>query len=96
VNSNSTAYQLERRRDSLKRARQLWVAGLVIWGVVVGWVVWGFINAVDQSDNLRLVWIAVWLIPVIVLAAGCWISHRRLKACEADLVENERHGKPHA
>lgn len=90
MNSDSTAYKLERRRDSLKRARQLWIAGLVIWGVLVGWVVWLFINSLDQDDNIRFAWVAVWLLPVLALAVGTWVTQRRLKACQASLVANER------
>lgn len=67
---NAHAYELLRRRDALLRSRQVWAAGLVIWAVVLGWVVWGLINALTDDADLRLVWLVVWLLPVLVLAGG--------------------------
>ena len=55
---NARANDLLRRRDSLRKTRQLWIAGLVIWGVVVGWVVFGFVNSVTDDMDVRLTWVA--------------------------------------
>jgi membrane protein DedA with SNARE-associated domain len=86
--SNSRAYELERRRDALLRTRQLWAAGLVIWAVVLGWVIWGFINSLTDAADMRFVWALVWLLPVLILTTGLTVNHRRLRRCEADLARN--------
>ncbi len=87
---NARSNELLRRRDSLRKTRQLWIAGLVIWGVVVGWVVFGFVNSVTDDNDVRLTWVVVWLLPVLVLAGGTLVTHLRVRTCEADLVEVER------
>ena len=87
---NARANDLLRRRDGLRKARQLWIAGLVIWGVVVGWVVFGFVNSVTDDVDVRLTWAVVWLLPVLVLAGGTLLTHLRVRACDAGLVEIER------
>lgn len=87
---NARANDLLRRRDSLRKARQLWIAGLVIWGVVVGWVIFGFINSVTDDLDVRLTWVLVWLLPVLVLAGGTLLTQLRVRSCDADLVEVER------
>jgi hypothetical protein len=87
---NARANELLRRRDSLRKARQLWIAGLVIWGVVVGWVVFGFVNSLTDDMDVRLTWVVVWLLPVLVLAGGTLVTHLRVRACDSDLVEVER------
>jgi hypothetical protein len=87
---NARAHDLLRRRESLRKARQLWIAGLVIWGVVVGWVIFGFINSVTDDLDVRLTWVLVWLLPVLVLAGGTLLTQLRVRSCDADLVEVER------
>ena len=87
---NAHAYELLRRRDALLRSRQVWAAGLVIWAVVLGWVVWGLINALTDDADLRLVWLVVWLLPVLVLARGLLVTRSRLRACQAQLLEVDR------
>ena len=87
---NARANELLRRRDSLKRTRQVWVAGLVIWGVVLGWVAFGLVNAITDDADVRLTWAGAWLLPVLILAGGSLLTQRRLRACEAALVEVER------
>ncbi len=88
---NARANDLLRRRDSLRKTRQLWIAGLVIWGVVLGWVIFGFINSVTDDTDVRLTWALSWLLPVLVLAGGTLVTQLRVRACDADLVEVERH-----
>ena len=87
---NARANDLLRRRDSLRKARQLWIAGLAIWGIVVGWVVFGFINSLTDDLDVRLTWVLVWLLPVLVLAGGMLLTQLRVRSCDADLVEVER------
>lgn len=87
---NARANDLLRRRDSLRKARQLWIAGLVIWGVVVGWVVFGFVNSVTDDVDVRLTWVITWLLPVLVLAGGTLVTHLRVRGCDTDLVKIER------
>ena len=87
---NAHAYELLRQRDGLLRARQLWVAALVIWAVVLGWVIWGFINSLTDAVDMRLVWVLVWLLPVLVLAAGALVTRSRLRACQAALLRADR------
>ena len=60
---NSHAYALERQRDSLKRTRQVWVGLLVVWGVLVGWVIFGFVNSFTDDMNAWLSWALAWLAP---------------------------------
>jgi hypothetical protein len=87
---NARANDLLRRRDALRRTRQLWVAGLAIWAIVLGWVLFGFVNAVTDDVDVRLTWLLVWLLPVVVLGVGTLLTMRRLRACDAALVEVER------
>ena len=88
--ANAHAYELLRRRDALKRTRQVWLAGLVVWGVVVGWLAFGFVNSVTDDMDVRLTWVLTWLVPVLVLGVGSLLTHRRLAACEAQLVQVDR------
>lgn len=87
---NARANELLRRRDALRRARQVWIGGLVVWGVVVGWVIFGLVNSITDDVDVRLTWVLVWLLPVLVLAGGTLVTQQRLRRCESDLVEVER------
>jgi hypothetical protein len=87
---NARANALIRRRDRLRRARQLWLAGLVIWGVVVGWVAFGLVNSLTADDAVWRDWLLVWLLPVAALAIGALVVQLRLRAVGAALVEVER------
>ncbi len=87
---NARVNELLRRRDTLKRARQVWIGGLVVWGVVVGWVLFGFVNSLTNDMDVRITWVLVWLVPVLILAAGTLVTHLRLRRCSADLVAVER------
>ena len=81
---------LLRRRDTLRKGRQLWLAGLVIWGVVVGWVLFGLVNSITDDLDVRLTWVVVWLLPVLVLAGGVLLTHLRVRDCDRQLVDAER------
>lgn len=87
---NARVNELLRRRDALRKSRQLWLAGLVIWGVVVGWVVFGLVNSITDDLDVLPTWLVVWLLPVLVFAGGALVTHLRVKACDRDLVEVER------
>ncbi len=82
---NSHAYELLRQRDSLKRTRQVWIGGLVIWAVVVGWVIFGLVNALTDDLNVWLSWAVTWLVPVVILGAGTLMTMSRLRAVESGL-----------
>ena len=87
---NARANELIRRRDRIRRARQLWLAGLVIWGVVVGWVAFGLVNSLTADEAVWRDWLLVWLLPVAVLAIGALVMQLRLRAVGVALVEVER------
>ena len=82
--------ELLRRRDALKRARQVWLGALVVWAVVVGWVLFGFVNSLTDDMDVRITWVLTWLVPVVILAAGALVTEVRLRRCSADLVAVER------
>jgi len=89
--TDSAELALLRRRDSLSKRRQLWVAGLVIWAVVVGWVLFGVVNSfADEEDNIWLSWALTWLAPVVILAAGSLASVFQLRACNEEIVRHAR------
>ena len=87
---NARINDLLRRRDTLRKGRQLWLAGLVIWGVVVGWVLFGLVNSITDDIDVRLTWVVVWLLPVLVLAGGVLLTHLRVRDCDRQLVDAER------
>lgn len=87
---NARINDLLRRRDTLRRGRQLWLAGLVIWGVVVGWVLFGLVNSITDDLDVLLTWVLVWLLPVLVLAGGALLTHLRVRECDVQLVDAER------
>ena len=87
---NARINDLLRRRDTLRKGRQLWLAGLVIWGVVVGWVLFGLVNSITDDLDVLLTWALVWLLPVLVLAGGVLLTHLRVRDCDRQLVDAER------
>ena len=87
---NAHAYELLRQRDSLKRTRQVWVGGLVVWAVVVGWVLFGFLNSFTDDLNAWLSWLLTWLVPVLILGTGSLMTILRLRAVEAGLLHLDR------
>ena len=87
---NAHAYDLLRQRDSLKRTRQVWIGCLVIWGAVVGWVLFGAFNMVTDEVDAKLSWLLMWLIPVLILGAGCLATQLRLKSVETQLLNVDR------
>jgi len=81
---------LLRRREALKKRRQLWVAGLVIWGVVVGWVLFGVVNSFTDDVDVRLTWLLTWLLPVAVFGVGTLVVIGQLRANQRDLEHEAR------
>ncbi len=77
---------LLRTRDGLKKRRQLWIAGVIVWGVVVGWVLFGIVNSISGDVDVRLTWVLTWLVPVIIFGAGTLVTQSTLRRCERDLV----------
>lgn len=76
---------LLRRRDALRKRRQLWVAGVVVWGVVVGWVLFGVVNSFTDDVDVRLSWILTWLVPVAVFVVGTLVTVAQLRSNQAEL-----------
>ncbi len=81
---------LLRRRDALKKRRQLWIAGLIIWGVVVGWVLFGVVNSFTDDVDVRLTWLLTWLLPVAVFGVGTLVVIGQLRANQRDLEHEAR------
>jgi hypothetical protein len=77
---------LLRRRDTLRKRRQLWIAGIIVWGVVVGWVLFGIVNSISGDVDVRLTWLLTWLVPVVVFGLGTLITQTALRSCERDLL----------
>ena len=73
-----------RERDRRKRTMQVWVALLVIWAVVVGWIVWGLVNALDGDQVSVGAWLA-YLVPTVALAVGSFVAWSAWRRTDADL-----------
>lgn len=67
MKNDARTYELLRNRDALRRSRQVWAAGTVLWAVVLGWVVWGAINGMTDLAEPWVVWLVAYLAPVLVL-----------------------------
>jgi hypothetical protein len=57
-----------------------------VWGVVVGWVLFGIVNSISGDVDIRLAWVLTWLVPVIIFSAGTLVTQSALRRCERDLV----------
>jgi hypothetical protein len=77
---------LLRRRDTLRKRRQLWIAGIIVWGIVVGWVLFGIVNSISGDVDVRLTWLLTWLVPVVGFGLGTLITQTALRSCERDLL----------
>lgn len=87
MKDDAKTYELLRERDQQKRSRQVWAGATIIWAVILGWVLWGFANAITDSAQPLLGWVLLWLVPVVVLAAITWTRHHRLRLIEARIDE---------
>ena len=76
---------LLRERSARRRAMQVWLALTVIWGVVVGWVVFGFVNSVTDDADVPFAWL-VYAVPLVVLGAGSLLAVLRWRRTDRDLV----------
>ena len=57
-----------------------------MWGVVVGWVLFGIVNSISGDVDVRLTWLLTWLVPVVVFGLGTLITQTALRSCERDLL----------
>ena len=73
-----------RERDRAKRSMQVRVALLVVWAVVVGWIVWGIVNAVDGDQVSVWAWLA-YLVPTALLGIGAVAAWSRWRRTDRDL-----------
>ncbi len=97
VKDDARTYDLLRQRDAHKRSRQVWAAITVIWAVVVGWVLAGFINTVTDFADSWVVWLLVYLVPVLVLAIGTLVQTIRIRSIDAEILAIAEHRQhPHA
>lgn len=85
VKSGARTQALMRQQSRQRRALQVWVALTVIWGVVLGWVVFGIVNSVTADDDVRLAW-WVYALPLAALAVGMLVAYLRLRRTGADLL----------
>ncbi len=76
--------ELLRERDRTRRSMQVWVALLVIWVVVVGWIVWGIVNAVDGDSVSVWAWVA-YFAPAAALAVGSLLTWSRWRGTDRSL-----------
>ena len=76
---------LLRERSARRRAMQVWLALTVIWGVVVGWVVFGFVNSVTDDADVPFAWL-VYAVPLVILGAGSLLAVLRWRRTDRDLV----------
>ena len=76
---------LLRERDARKRSMQVWIGLAVVWGVVLGWVVWGLIGRLSD-DNSTAAWLT-YLIPLAILVIGSLVAVARVRATSRELLE---------
>lgn len=74
---------LLRQRTADRRHRQVWAALAVIWGVVLGWIVWGIVGS--QTEDDLAAWL-VYLVPLAVLASGTVVAHVQVRETEQRLT----------
>ena len=67
--------------------RTVWRGMKILRGVVLGWVVWGFVNAVTGEADARVLWLLVYLLPLVVLGVGTWLASRRIRTIDAQVLD---------
>jgi small-conductance mechanosensitive channel len=87
VKDDARTYELLRERDRAKRAIQVWAAGTIIWAVVLGWAIWGFLNGITGGNKSLVIWLVVYLVPVAVLAFMTLVQFRRRRGIETRLEQ---------
>jgi uncharacterized membrane protein YhdT len=85
VKDDARSYELLRERDRTKRSIQVWAACTIIWAVILGWAIWGFLNGVTGGDSSLPIWLVVYLIPVAILAGMTIVKVLGLRRIEAAL-----------
>jgi cytochrome bd-type quinol oxidase subunit 2 len=85
VKSGARTQALLRQKSRQRRALQVWIALTVIWGVVLGWVVFGIVNSVTDDADVPLAW-WVYAVPLVALAVGTLIAYLRLRRSGAELL----------
>ena len=83
---------LLRERSARRRAMQVWVALTVIWGVVVGWVAFGFVNSVKEDADVPFAWL-VYAVPLVILAVGSLVAALGVRRTDRDLVALAEEGQ---
>jgi len=58
----------------------------VVWGVVVGWLLFGIVNSISGDVDVRRTWLLTWLGPVLIFGAGTPVTQAALCRCEHDLL----------
>ncbi|MHB1165193.1 MAG: hypothetical protein ACYC3K_08135 [Candidatus Nanopelagicales bacterium] len=76
---------LLRQRARARRAMPVWLGLTVVWGVVVGWIIWGL----ARLDSAGLAW-AIYLVPLAFLAGIALATHARVRRIDHDLLEVAR------
>ena len=96
VKDDARTYDLLRQREAAIKSRQLWAGITIIWAVIIGWVLWGFINAVTDVAESWVVWLVAYLLPVLVLAILTLLRTLRIRSIDADILAiAEQHQHPH-
>lgn len=97
VKSQARTQELLRQQTRQRRRLQVWIALTVIWGVVLGWVVFGLVNSVTADSDLPLAW-GFYAVPLVVLGVGSLLAHRRLRRIGDGLLviaEEEQAARSH-
>ena len=87
VSESKRTMELLRERDRQKRSLQLWVGLLVVWGVVLGWVVFFALRSIAPDMSAAVAWL-IYLVPLAVLAIIAFMQVRRGRAIDADLLSS--------
>ena len=91
VKDDARTYDLLRQRADAIKSRQLRAAITIIWAVVVGWVLWGFINSVTDDAESWVVWLLAYLLPVLVLAVLTLQRTLRIRSIDAEILAIAEH-----
>ena len=78
---------LLRQRARARRAVPVWLGLAIVWGVVVGWIVWGLV----RLDSAGLAW-TIYLVPLALLAGMALAVYARVRRIDRELLEVEREG----
>lgn len=85
VNEDRRTLELLRQRDRARRAVPVWVGLAVVWGVVVGWVIWG----AARVDSAALAW-TLYLVPLLALLGVAVWAVARVRRIDRELVRASR------